>query len=102
MRYSETIAEEGRQLEGHRNLISIKGIGPVRVSILRSVIGDINDLADEGELAAYFGIVQQVSKSNETERSGCVTKGGRGSPPESGPELMGAEVLNRFGVEETS
>ena len=69
-------AEEGSKLEGHRNLTSIKGIGPLTGSILLSVIGDINDFADEGKLAAYFGIVPRVSNSNETHHSGRITKRG--------------------------
>jgi transposase len=72
----KTIADEGSKLEGHKNLTSIKGIGSLSGSILLSVIGDINDFADEGKLAAYFGIVPRVSKSNETERSGRITKRG--------------------------
>lgn len=72
----KTIAEEGSKLEGHKNLTSIKGIGPLTGSILLSVIGDIHDFADEGKLAAYFGIVPRVSNSNERERSGRITKRG--------------------------
>jgi transposase len=72
----KTIAEEGSKLEGHKNLTSIKGIGPLTGSILLSVIGDIHDFADEGKLAAYFGIVPRVSKSNETEHTGRITKRG--------------------------
>jgi transposase len=72
----KTIADEGSKLEGHKNLTSIKGIGPLSGSILLSVIGDINDFGDEGKLAAYFGIVPRVSNSNETERSGRITKRG--------------------------
>ncbi len=72
----KTIADEGSKLEGHKNLTSIKGIGPLTGSILLSVIGDINDFDDEGRLAAYFGIVPRVSNSNETERSGRITKRG--------------------------
>jgi hypothetical protein len=47
-RLEKTIAEQGSQREGHKNLTSIKGIGP---------------LAEEGKLAAYFGIVPRVSKT---------------------------------------
>ena len=72
----KTIAEEGSKLEGHKNLTSIKGIGPLTGSILLSVIGDIHDFADEGKLAAYFGIVPRVSRSNETNHSGRITKRG--------------------------
>jgi transposase len=70
------ISDEGSKLEGHKNLTSIKGIGPLSGSILLSVIGDISDFEDEGKLAAYFGIVPRVSKSNETERAGRITRRG--------------------------
>jgi transposase len=64
------------KLEENKNLTSIKGIGPLTGSILLSVIGDIHDFANEGKLAAYFGIVPRVSKSNETDHSGHITKRG--------------------------
>ena len=38
---------------------------------------ELEVIADEGKLAAYFGIVPRVSNSNETERSGRITKRGR-------------------------
>jgi transposase len=72
----ETIGKEGQKLEGHKNLTSIKGIGGLSGGILLSIIGDIHDFTDEGKLAAYFGIVPRVSNSNETERSGRITKRG--------------------------
>jgi len=72
----ETIGQEGHKLEGHKNLTSIKGIGGLSGGILLSIIGDISDFADEGKLAAYFGIVPRVSNSNETEHSGRITKRG--------------------------
>lgn len=71
-----TIHNEGPKQDGHKNLTSIKGIGKTSASILLSVIGDVNDFEDEGKLAAYFGIVPRVSNSNETERSGRITKRG--------------------------
>jgi transposase len=75
-RLQQTIEDRGQKLKGHRNLTSIKGIGNLGASILLSVIGDIDDFADEGKLAAYFGIVPRVQNSNETERSGRITKRG--------------------------
>ena len=72
----KSITDEGSKLEGHKNLTSIKGIGSLTGSILLSVIGNIHDFADEGKLAAYFGIVPRVSNSNETEGSGHITKRG--------------------------
>jgi transposase len=71
-----TIHEEGPKQEGHENLTSIKGIGKTSGSILLSVIGDVNDFEDEGKLASYLGIVPRVSNSNDTERSGRITKRG--------------------------
>jgi transposase len=75
-RLEKAISGEGSKLEGHKNLTSIKGIGPLSGSILLSVIGDIRDFEDEGKLAAYFGIVPRVSNSNETEHPGRITKRG--------------------------
>ena len=72
----KTIGEEGSKLEGHKGLSSIKGIGKITGAILLSVIGDVNDFADEGRLASYFGIVPRVSNSNETEHSGRIHKRG--------------------------
>ncbi len=72
----ETIGKEGRNLEGHKYLTSIKGIGGLSGSILLSIIGDIGDFANESKLAAYFGIVPRVANSNETEHTGRITKRG--------------------------
>jgi transposase len=70
------IKTEGPKLPGHKNLRSIKGIGDLGATILLSVIGDIEDFAHPGKLAAYFGIVPRVRNSNEVERSGRITKRG--------------------------
>lgn len=72
----KTMKAQGPRLPGHKNIKSIKGIGDVSAGILLSVIGDVNDFQDPGKLAAYFGIVPRVSNSNETERSGRITKRG--------------------------
>jgi transposase len=72
----KAISEQGPKLPGYANLKSIKGIGDVGAGVLLSVIGDVNDFADEGKLAAYFGIVPRVSNSNATEHSGRITKRG--------------------------
>jgi len=72
----KAIAEASSELEGHRCLTSIKGIGATTSAILLSVIGDVNDFPDEKRLASYFGIVPRVSNSNETERSGRIHKRG--------------------------
>lgn len=72
----KAIDDSGSKLKGYKNLKSIKGIGSLGASVLLSVIGDINDFPDEGKLASYFGIVPRVSNSNETMRSGRITKRG--------------------------
>lgn len=70
------IAESGREIEGYRNLTSIKGIGERSAAILLSVIGDVKDFEKEEKLASYFGIVPRVSNSNETINHGRITKRG--------------------------
>ena len=70
------IEEEGEQLSGHKNLTSIKGIGSLSATVLLTAIGPIQDFADENKLAAYFGLVPKVQNSNESERSGRITKRG--------------------------
>jgi len=72
----EQMSQEGKKLDGHKNLTSIKGIGGRSATVLLSVIGDVNDFADENKLAAYFGIVPRVSDSNEIVRHGRITKNG--------------------------
>lgn len=75
-RLDEEIKEQGPKLEGHDSLSSIKGIGSRSATILLSVIGEVEDFADESRLASYFGIVPVVRQSNETEHRGGITKGG--------------------------
>lgn len=72
----EQMSEHGKNLDGHKSLTSIKGIGERSATVLLSVIGDVNDFADENKLAAYFGIVPRVSDSNETVHHGRITKNG--------------------------
>lgn len=55
------ICELGKQLEGRDCLTSIKGIGNYSAAVLLSIIGDVNDFADEDKLASYFGIVPRVN-----------------------------------------
>jgi len=69
----KTIAEEASKLEGHKNLISIKGIGKVTSAVLLSVIGDVDDFQDERRGAGkaivalarkFLGIVYRTLKNN--------------------------------------
>jgi transposase len=75
-RIEKQIAESGREMEGYRNLKSIKGIGERSAAILLSVIGEVKDFEKEEKLASYFGIVPRVSNSNETINHGRITKRG--------------------------
>lgn len=63
-------------MPGYQNLKSIKGLGDIGSSTLLSTLGDMNDFASEGKLAAYLGIVPRVTNSNEMARSGRITKRG--------------------------
>jgi len=72
----EQIRDLGSKMDGFENLKSIKGIGDLSASILLSVIGNIDDFADEGKLASYFGIVPRVQQSADTLHSGRITKRG--------------------------
>lgn len=72
----QLIEKEGPKLPGHENLASIKGIGPVSATVILSAIGKVQDFDDPGKLAAYLGLVPKVQNSNETERSGHITKQG--------------------------
>lgn len=72
----EQMVEKGKQLKGHENLSSIKGIGDKAATILLSVIGDINDFESGGKLASYFGMVPRVQCSNDTKHYGRITKRG--------------------------
>jgi len=72
----DQMSQQGKKLDGHKNLTSIKGIGERSATVLLSVIGDVNDFADENKLAAYFGIVPRVSDSNQKVYHGRITKNG--------------------------
>jgi len=75
-RLDNKLIEVGSQLKGHKNLVSIKGIGDRSAAILLSIIGNIKDFSNESKLFAYFGIVPRVSSSNETTHHGRITKRG--------------------------
>jgi transposase len=75
-RLEGVINEQAKKLEGYDNMISIKGIGEKSAAVLLSVIGDVNEFANENKLAAYFGLVPRVSNSNQNEHSGRITKRG--------------------------
>ncbi len=75
-RLDQQLSAAGRQLAGHRNLTSIKGIGDKSAAVLLSVIGNVSDFPGEDKLASYFGLVPRVANSNETIHHGRITKRG--------------------------
>ena len=70
------LTEAAQALPGYRNLISVKGIGSLSAGILLSAIGPVEDFAEAGKLAAYFGLVPRVEQSNQTEHRGRITRRG--------------------------
>jgi transposase len=68
--------KSGKEMPGHENLTSIKGIGAKSAAILLSVIGDVQDFESEKKLESYFGVVPKVANSNETVNHGRITKRG--------------------------
>lgn len=72
----KAIKSAAQAIPGYENLISIKGIGPLSAAIMLIHIGDIEDFENQGKLAAYFGIVPSVSQSNNSCRTGHITKRG--------------------------
>ncbi|MCH2037356.1 MAG: IS110 family transposase [Rickettsiales bacterium] len=70
------ITAVAKTLPGYNSLISIKGIGPLSAAVFLCTIGDIEDFAKCGNLAAYFGITPRVSQSNDSQRVGRITKRG--------------------------
>jgi transposase len=75
-RMDAVLEEQSRKLEGFENLISMTGIGARSAGVLLAIIGDVKDFADERKLASYFGIVPRVANSNETVKTGRITKRG--------------------------
>ena len=70
----KAIETEAGKLKGYENLVSMSGIGSLSAGILLSVIGNIKDFEMADKLASYFGIVPRVSNSNETVKTGRITK----------------------------
>lgn len=70
------IKPAAEQLPGYRNVISIRGIGTTSAGILLSAIGRIQDFSEPGKLAAYFGMVPSVHRSNQSEHHGRITRHG--------------------------
>lgn len=75
-RLEKEITATAQTMPGYHNLVSIKGIGSLSAAIFLCTIGNIEDFAKSGNLAAYFGITPRVSQSNDSQRVGRITKRG--------------------------
>ncbi len=73
---NDELKTRGQNIDGHKNLTSIKGISDIGATIFLNTIGDINDFKSDKQLAAYFGIVPRVYVSNNTAHYGRITKMG--------------------------
>ena len=76
LQLEKALAEAARQMPGYANLRSIKGIGSLSAAVLLSSIGRVEDFADAGKLAAYFGLVPRIEQSNQKQHSGRITRCG--------------------------
>src|SRR5258707_4411047 len=72
----KAIETEAAKMKGNRNLVSITGIGSRSAGELLSDIGSVEAFSSADKLASYFGIVPRVANSNETIRTGRITKRG--------------------------
>ena len=72
----KAIEAESEKLKGYESLVSMSGIGSLSAGILLSVIGEVKDFETADKLASYFGLVPRVSNSNETIKTGRITKRG--------------------------
>lgn len=72
----EQIKEQGRKLNGHKNVTSITGIGDMSGTILLNTIGDVKYFRDEKALVSYFGMAPRIHASNEKVQMGRITKMG--------------------------
>lgn len=70
------LTEAAGSLPGYEHLVSVKGIGSLGATILLSAIGRIEDFAEPGKLAAYFGLVPRVEQSNQSKHHGRITRRG--------------------------
>ena len=70
------IVAAAKTLPGHENLVSIKGIGEIRATVLLITIVIIGNFAKRGHLAAFLGMTPGVSQSNDSLRIGRITRRG--------------------------
>ncbi len=61
---------------GYRNLLTVKGIGPVLAAVFVVEIGDISRFAGPAQLACWAGLTPRHHESDKTVRRGHISKEG--------------------------
>ncbi len=61
---------------GYRNLLTVKGIGPVLAAMFVAEIGDISRFRTPAQLACWAGLTPRHSESDRTVRRGHISKEG--------------------------
>jgi transposase len=61
---------------GYRNLLTVKGIGPVLAAVFVAEIGDIERFAGPAQLACWAGLTPRHHESDKTVRRGHISKEG--------------------------
>ena len=88
-----------------RRLRTIPGVGPRLSELVVAMIDDPNRFADARQVSAYAGLVPRRYQSGEMDRSGRISKAGRGKLRKLLTEIAwgmlrhnphGAEVFNRI------
>jgi transposase len=62
--------------DGYRNLLKVKGIGPVLAAVFVVEIGDIHRFATPEQLACWAGLTPRHYESDRTVRRGDISKEG--------------------------
>jgi transposase len=72
------LAEQAKQNETCRRLLSVPGLGPIAATALVATIGDGKTFTSGRHLAAWLGLVPRQNSSGGKERLGAISKAGDG------------------------
>jgi transposase len=65
-----------RHHPGYRNLLKVKGIGPILAAVFVAEIGDVTRFPDPARLASWAGLTPRHRESDTTVHRGRITKQG--------------------------
>ena len=77
-RLNGVLANEVRDLDEVRRLVTVPGIGPTTAVTVYAWVGDVSRFSNARALCSYAGLVPSVWQSGESTRMGHITK--QGSP----------------------